>query len=165
MTTMSTLEPQSMPMTAAGLEELQLGLEALRRRSHEELAERMREARGYGEGSNNDEYHALCEEQAVVEARIAFLEKTLRRATVVAEETAADGVAAIGATLSIEDVASGNVSRYRLAGAHERLEPGVMSAASPMGQALMGTSTGAVVTVKLPNGRSRRVRLVGVEHH
>ena len=165
MTGMSTLDPQPMPMTAAGLEELRLSVEALRRRSREELAERMREARGYGEGSNNDEYHAVCEEQAVVEARIAFLEKTLQRAMVVPEGASTDGVASIGSMLTVEDLSGGRVSRYRLAGAHERLDGGVMSAASPMGRALMGASAGTVVTVGLPNGSSRRVRLVAVENH
>jgi transcription elongation factor GreA len=150
-------------MTAAGLEELQIELETLRRRSSEEMAQRLRDARSYGSDSNNDEYYALREEQMVIEARIASLEHTVRRATVVAEDLPEDGIAGIGSILSIEDLGSGNISRYRLAGAHQQLERGVISTASPMGQALMGAAAGAVVTVDLPNGRSRSVLLVAVE--
>jgi transcription elongation factor GreA len=150
-------------MTAAGLEQLQIELETLRRRSSEEMAQRLRDARSYGNDSNNDEYYALREEQMVIEARIASLEDTVRRASVVAEDLAADGVAAIGSVLCIEDLGSGNISRYRLAGAHQQLERGAISTASPMGQALMGARAGAVVTVDLPNGRSLNVLLVAVE--
>ena len=55
----------------------------LRRRHREEIAERLREARSYGDGSNNDEYHALREEQMVLEARIALLETDVARAVVI----------------------------------------------------------------------------------
>jgi transcription elongation factor GreA len=151
-------------MTAAGLEALEAELDELRRRSRQELAERLREARAYGEGSNNDEYYAAWEEQMVIEARMADLEDTVRRATVVGSELAADGVAAIGSVLSVEDLGSGDISQYRLAGAHQALERSAISAASPVGQALLGAAPGAVVNVHLPNGRSRSLRLLAVEN-
>ena len=58
-------------------------LERAARRHREEIAQRLREARSYGDGSNNDEYHALREEQMVLEARIALLEATVARAVVI----------------------------------------------------------------------------------
>jgi transcription elongation factor GreA len=150
------------PVTAASLEELRGALERLRRRARLEIAEGLREARSYGEGSNNDEYHAVREEQMVFEAQLAALEQTIERATVVGPEPAL-GAAVIGSTVSIEDPASGTTARYRLTSAHQSLGPDVISAASPMGQALIGAIPGATVTVALPNGRSRSVRLVDVE--
>ena len=66
----------------------------------------------------------------------------------------------IGSTITVEDVDSGAQGRYRLASAHEALTGNVISAASPLGQALMGHTPGTVVTVELPKGRSRTVRLV-----
>jgi transcription elongation GreA/GreB family factor len=96
------------------------------------VEQRLREARPYGEGSNNDEYHAVREEQMVLEARLAALENTVAHAVVVDADDAARA-------------------------------PDVISAASPMGQALMGARPGAVVTVDLPNRRSRTVRLVAVK--
>lgn len=161
----ATQPPMASPvlMTAPELEGLQAELETLRRRSREEMAQRLRDARSYGNSSNNDEYYALREEQMVIEARIASLADAVRRATVVGQEVAAEGVAVIGSTMSVEDLDSGNVSQYRLAGAHQALQRGAISAASPMGQALLGAAPGTVVTVDLPNGRSRSVRLVAVE--
>jgi transcription elongation factor GreA len=149
-------------MTAASLGELRLELEQLRARTRIELTQRLREARAFGAGSNNDEFHAVREEQMVLEARIATLEETIARAAVVDRGAVESGVAVIGSTVLIEDLDSGEVSQYRLASAHHSLGPDSISAGSPMGQALVGAAAGTVVTVDLPNGRSRSVRLADV---
>ena len=150
-------------MTPAGLASLRSELGRLRERTDLEIAERLREARSYGEGANNDEYHAVREEQMVLQARMASLEETIARAVVVDSADAKQGVAVIGSTLWIEDLASGATAPYRLAGAHQSIGPDVISAASPIGRALMGAQPGTVATVELPNGRSRNLRLVEVE--
>ena len=150
-------------MTAAGLASLRSELGRLRERTGLEIAERLREARSCGEGANNDEYHAVREEQMVLHARMASLEETIARAIVVDSGDAVQGVAAIGSTLWVEDLASGATAPYRLAGAHQSIGPDVISAASPMGRALMGALPGTVATVDLPNGRTRSVRLVDVD--
>ncbi len=150
-------------MTAATLTQLRGELEQLRRRTSLELAQRLRDARSYGDGSNNDEYHAVREEQMVLQARMASLEQTIRRAKVLDPDSAGQGAAAIGSMVSIEDLASGTTSRYQLTSAHHSLGSNFISAASPIGQALIGTMPGAIVTVDLPNGRSRSLRLLDVE--
>ncbi|MGH2763114.1 MAG: GreA/GreB family elongation factor [Thermoleophilaceae bacterium] len=152
------------PMTAARLEELRNELARVRRRARLQIAQELGEARSFGEGSNNDEYHAVREEQMVLEAHLAALEQRIERATVVGPDEAARGAAAIGSTVSIEDLASGTTRRYRLTSAHQSLGPDVISAASPVGRALVGALPGVTVTVDLPNGRSRSVRLVDVVH-
>jgi transcription elongation factor GreA len=149
-------------MTRAVFEELSGELDRLRSQLRQEIAQGLRDARSYGDGSNNDEYHAVREEQMVLQARIASLEETLARAVVVGPNAADDGVAVVGSTLSIEDLGSGETTRYRLAGSHSGGR-NIISAASPLGQALMGAAPGTVVTVELPSGRSRSVRLVTVE--
>jgi len=154
--------PGAALMTAAGLDDLHSELERLRRQTRTHVEQRLREARPYGEGSNNDEYQDVREEQMVLEARLAALEETIDRAVVVDAEHAKRGTVVIGATLTIEDLESGRTSRHRLCGAHQPLTPDVISAASPMGQALMGARAGAVATIDLPDGRSRSVRLVAV---
>jgi transcription elongation factor GreA len=156
-------QPGAAPMTAAGLESLRSELDRLRERTGLEIAQGLREARSYGEGANNDEYHAVREEQMVLQARMASLEETIARAIVIDPGDAAQGVAAIGSTVWIEDLASGATAPYRLASAHQPIGPDVISAASPMGRALMGAVPGTVANVDLPNGRSRSVRLVDVE--
>jgi transcription elongation factor GreA len=148
-------------MTAARLRAVRAEFERLREHTRLEIAERLREARSYGEGANNDEYHAVREEQMVMQARIATLEETIARATVV--DDAEHGVAAIGSTVWIEDLPSGSPARYRLTSAHDSIGPDVISAPSPMGQALIGAVPGAVTSIVLPNGHTRNVRLVDVE--
>ena len=150
-------------MTAARLEMLRRDLERLRQRTRAEVAQRLRDARAYGSGLNNDEYHALREEQLVLEARMARLQDTVGNAVAVDPNEVADGRAAIGSRITIEDLATGRQSHYRLGSAHEAFERDIISAASPMGQALMGVAPGAVVSVDLPNGDVRRVRLVATE--
>ena len=83
-------------MTAAGLASLRSELGRLRERTGLEIAEQLREARFYGEGANNDEYHAVREEQMVLQARMASLEETIARAIVIDSGDAVQGVAAIG---------------------------------------------------------------------
>jgi transcription elongation factor GreA len=145
-------------MTAATLDELRDELERLRARTRVEIAGQLREARAFGAGSNNDEFHAVREEQLVLEARIASLEETVARAAVVDPGDVERGVVVIGATVLVEDLDSGAVSQYRLASAHHSLGPDTISAASLMGRAVIGATPGTVVTVDLPNGRSRSVR-------
>jgi transcription elongation factor GreA len=154
--------PGAALMTSAGLDELRSELERLRQQTRTYVEQRLREARPYGEGSNNDEYHDVREEQMVLEARLAVLQDTIDRAVVVEAEHVKRGTAVIGSTVTIEDLASGHTSRHRLSGAHQPLTPDVISAASPVGQALMGARAGAVATIDLPDGRSRSVRLVAV---
>ena len=155
--------PGAALMTAAGLESLRSELGRLRERTGVEVAHRLREARPYGDGANNDEYHAVREEQMVLQARMASLEETIARAIVVDPGDAVQGVAAIGSTVWVEDLASGTTTPYLLTSAHQPIGPDVISAASPIGRALMGAVPGTVATVDLPNGRARSVRLVDVE--
>ena len=150
-------------MTAASLDELRFELERLRQRTRQQVEQRLREARPYGEGSNNDEYHAVREEQMVLEARLASLEDTVARAVIVDDDAVPRDAAVIGSTITIEDLASGLEAQYRLRSAHHAVAADVISAGSPVGQALMGALPGAVVTIDLPNGRSRTVRLVAVD--
>src|SRR5215211_2705610 len=149
-------------MTLAALDELRDELHRLRELANDETAQRLRDARGYGEGSNNDEYHAVREDQMVLEARIASLDATIARARLVDSHAAGEETAVIGSIVLVEDLGSGAVKRYRLVSAHDSLGPDVISAGSPMGQAIVGTTAGTIVTVRLPNGRVRSVRLLEV---
>ena len=150
------------PMTAASLQQLRDELQQLRRRGRDEIAQRLRDARQYGDGSNNDEFHAIREEQLVLEARMASLQETIDRAVVIDPDDYPQGAAAIGSLVMIEDLASGLTTQYRLVSAHDSISAGTITAGSPIGQALVGATPGADLTVELPNTRTRRIRLVRV---
>jgi transcription elongation factor GreA len=150
-------------MTREGERALRGTLERLRHQLEVDFAARMREDRTFGEIAGNDEYLQTYEEAAVLTSRIAALEALVESATVVQEPDASIGIAALGTTIAVEDVASGTVRRHRLIGDYEELGPDAVSASSPVGQALMGRSPGDEVDVELPSGERRALRIRSVE--
>lgn len=91
-------------------------------------------------------------------ARIARLEDILMRATVVGHSATDDSVV-IGSRVSVMDVETGETLEYVIDGAHGAVEPGTVSVLSPVGQALLGRSRGEQVSVELPAGRRRILKL------
>ena len=72
------------------------------------------------------------------------------------------GVVGIGSVVTVDETDNGAGARYRLVGSHEAQEPGDVSISSPVGQALLGRRASETVTVSLPDGRTRRLRIVSV---
>lgn len=161
--------PQRVPagraiITANGERALRAELARLRHQHEHEFAERLREAREFGEGANNDEMLQIREEEAVVEARIARISALLANATVVEEAGGSADVVAIGAEVVVEDRDSGKRSEYLITGGHEPLSPNTASVDSPVGRALLGSRVGDDVDVELPRGKVRKLRVVSVTH-
>jgi transcription elongation factor GreA len=150
-------------LTQPDFDALVLELDALRSKHRDELARRLREARAFGGSSENDDLLAVAEEAVVDQARIAQLEDLVRLARVVDSPLADDG-AGLGSTVRVSDDA-GRESEYVLIGRRDgRSDRDEVTMASPVGKALWGTHTGDVVTVALPNGRSRALRVLDVVH-
>ena len=103
---------------------------------------------------------ATGEEQLRLDARIASLEEILDEAWVVDPASLETGVVAIGASVAVRDLHTGQDERYRVVGKHEPLRPGELSAASAVGRALIGLRAGETVDVALPNGRVRSLEVV-----
>jgi transcription elongation factor GreA len=154
---------QSRPViTPEGERALRGTLERLRHKLEGEFAARMREDRGFGEIAGNDEYLQTLEEAAVLASRIASLESLLDSASIAPESGATGGIAALGATVEVEDAYSGSTRTHHLIGDYEELGPDVVSASSPVGRALVGRSAGDRVEVELPSGRRRALRILSV---
>jgi transcription elongation GreA/GreB family factor len=139
--------------------------EELSRLRHElevEYATRLEEARSFGDSDENDDYLQIKEEEAVVASRILRLEAVLHGAEVVGAPTHANGRIGLGTTAEVEDTASGEVREHRLVGGYEQLDPGDVSANSPIGRALLGRSAGDEVVAVLPNGTERTLRIASV---
>lgn len=132
------------------LEEELRHLETVRRR---EVGERIKEAKEFGDISENSEYDDAKNEQAWVEGRIAEINMLLANATVIEAPVKADRVS-IGCTVELQDVETDVVHAYQLVGsaeadpAHDRI-----SNESPVGQAIMGAKKGQSVKVSTPSGR------------
>jgi transcription elongation factor GreA len=145
----------------AGLRAREQELDQLRAAKRDDIRRRLREARGYGEPGGNDEYLATREDEAIFDARIAALQAILAQASVV-QHRGHPGVVGIGSVVSVDETDNGAGARYRLVGAHEAQAPGDVSISSPVGQALLGRRAGDTVTVSLPDGRTRGLRIASV---
>ena len=131
------------------LEQELVHLETVRRR---EVGERIREAKEFGDISENSEYDDAKNEQAWVESRIAEISQILANATIIESPKRRDRVT-LGARVHLKDVASGDMFTYQLVGSAEA-DPtqSKISNESPVGQAVMGAKKGDVVRVTPPRG-------------
>jgi transcription elongation factor GreA len=133
------------PLTAAQKEQLEAELAELEGPRRVAIVEAIKVARGFGDLSENFEYHAAKNEQGLLERRITVLRDRLRRAVVVDEEAAGDGSVGIGSKVELEDEQG------------ERMEVeissvGGVSPDSPLGRSLLGAKAGDQVKVDAPSG-------------
>lgn len=140
-------------LTREGLQKLEEELEHLKAVKRREVAERIKEAIGYGDLSENSEYEEAKNEQAFIEGRIITLEKMLRNARVISQADVDQGVVSVGTTVKLKDLEFGDIVDYTIVGSAES-DPAnnKISNESPVGQALLGKTKGAVVDVQVPAG-------------
>jgi len=142
-------------LTPEGLRKLEEELEFLKTVKRKEVAERIKQAKEFGDLAENSEYEDAKNEQAFMEGRILTVEAMLRSAKVIDNHDVRSDVVTVGATVRIEDEA-GEELNYTIVGSpeadplHDRI-----SNESPVGQALLGKRKGQTVTVKAPGGTIR----------
>ena len=142
-------------VTREGYKKLEQDLNELRTVKRKEVADKIKVARGYGDLSENAEYDAAKEEQAIVEARIADLEATLKVARIIDDSELSNDTVSIGMRVKI--LAEGDdpedAEEYDITGATEAdMNRNRVSDESPVGAALIGHKAGDEVDVTLPNG-------------
>ena len=150
-------------ITKEGLEKLKQDLEHLQTVKRREVAERIKEAREFGDIMENSEYDDAKNEQAMLEQRIAQLEERVRRATVVESKDVENGVVNVGVTVHVKDQKSGDSKKFQLVGAAEAQPPDKLSNESPVGKALIGHKRGDVVSVEVPRGPKRKLKITKIE--
>jgi transcription elongation factor GreA len=158
-------EPQAtLPatITREGARALQARIQRLRHQLDVEFADRLNEARGFGEIGGNDDYLQALEEQAVLTSRLARLQRLLDSARVVEQEPARSEAASVGTVVEVEDLSSRAIRRHRLVGDFESGDADAASASSPIGRALIGHLPGDEVEVELPRGRTQKLRVLTV---
>ena len=118
-----------------------------------EVAEKIKEARGQGDLSENAEYDAAKEEQGEIESRIVQLENLLRNAEVIDEDVLKMDVVNLGSKVTVLDVEFDEEMEYTIVGSTEA-DPmnGRISNESPLGMALLGQKVGATVMADTPDG-------------
>jgi transcription elongation factor GreA len=131
------------------LEEELVHLETVRRR---EVGERIKEAKEFGDISENSEYDDAKNEQAWVESRIAEINIILANATIIQSPKRRDKVT-LGSKVELKDEETGEVHKYHLVGSAEADPVNArISNESPVGQAVMGKKKGETVQVTTPRG-------------
>lgn len=148
-------------LTKDGLRRLEEELDLLVRVRRTEVAERIRQARDFGDISENAEYTEAKNEQSLVEGRIQMLEAMIRNAVLIEDEPREAGVVAVGAAVTVED--EDGDETYSIVGAAEA-DPlrGRISNESPLGRALLGHRAGDEVEWTSPTGGTSRVRIRSV---
>jgi transcription elongation factor GreA len=149
------------PEGQARLEEELHHLETVRRR---EVGERIKEAKEFGDLSENSEYDDAKNEQAWVESRIAEISQILAHATIIASPKKNDKVT-LGATVELKDAETGEKHVYQLVGSAEA-DPAhnKISNESPVGQAIIGAKKGEAVKVQVPSGKVLEYTVVVIKH-
>lgn len=140
-------------LTYDGLKKLEEELEELKVVKRKEVAEKIKEARGQGDLSENAEYDAAKEEQAEIEARIVQLEKMLRNAEVIDDDEVSSDVISVGSRVTLYDVEFEEETVYSIVGSAEANPmEGRISNESPVGKGLLGHKKGEIVTIEAPSG-------------
>ena len=153
--------PPSAIITRDGERALRAELARVRRELEGDMAQRLREARAFGAPAGNDDYLQIQEEEIILAVRATRLEKLLERAEVV-DGGMLDGRAAVGTIVEVKDTKSGRLIERELVGGHEAPRADAATAASPVGQALIGREAGEIGLVQLPEGRSQRLEILTV---
>ncbi len=143
-------------LTLEGKAKLEAELAELKSTKREEIAEKIKVARSYGDLSENSEYDEAKNEQAIVESRIATLEATLKNAVIVEDDAVASEDADtiwLGNTITVLDVETGDELVYDIVSSIEA-DPmnGKISDDSPLGKAVLGHKAGETIEVEAPIG-------------
>ena len=151
-------------LTPEGLEELKAKIEFLSGDRRREVAERIKEAREFGDISENAEYDDAKNEQAMLEKQISDLEEKLRNARVIDAKSVDTDVVSVGVTVHVKDQKTDKSTKFKIVGSAEA-DPSEnkLSNESPIGKALLGKKRNAIVSVPVPRGPQRKLKITKIE--
>ena len=143
-------------LTPEGYRRLKEEIDYLSTKKREEVAERIKESRYFGDISENSEYDDAKNEQAMLEQRIFALEEKLRSAIVIDSKDVKTDAVGVGTKVTLQDMKRGDVLQYSIVGSAEA-NPAQhkLSNESPVGRAIMGRAPDDVVEVTVPQGVMR----------
>lgn len=143
-------------LTKERMQEIEEELRYLQIHKRKEIAEKIAEARSHGDLSENSDYDAAKDEQALLELRIAKLSQILAKAQVIKAEEFPDDKVYILSNVTMKNLATGATVTYKLVSAEEAdFEQNKIAVNSPLGKAMMGKKVGDIVEVKVPAGVNR----------
>ena len=154
-------------LTRIRLEELEKELHYLKTTREKEVAEHLKEARSFGDLSENSEYDEAKDEQAQLYGRIAEVENIMANAVIIDDEEGDDtaGKVGLGCTVKVRDLELDETDVYAIVGSQEANPmQHMISDDSPFGRAMVGKSAGDVVDVEAPVG-TIRFKILSVERN
>jgi transcription elongation factor GreA len=144
---------ESIYLTRERLVEIEQELRDLKTNGRKQIAQKIADARGHGDLSENAEYEAAKEEQQHLELRISKLEHTLSRAKLIEAKDLPNDKIYILSRVKLKDLKSNEIFEYLLVSPEEsNFEQNKISVASPIGKALLGRIPGESVEIKVPVG-------------
>ena len=151
-------------LTPEGYKKLKQEIEYLSTSKRREVADRIRIAREFGDIAENAEYDDAKNEQAMLEHRIAQLEERLRNARVLSKKEISSDVVSIGSRVKLRDMDAKETIEYHIVGSAEA-NPAEekLSNESPIGGALIGHKKGDVVSIDVPRGPKKKLKITKIE--
>ena len=149
-------------LTRERLKELEAELNYLKTTREQEVAEQIKEARSFGDLSENSEYDEAKNEQAKIEARIVEIEAMLKNVEIIEDIKGNAKTVMVGVKVKVLDEEYGDELEYRVVGSTEA-DPseGKISDESPVGKALIGKKIGDTVIVEAPGGEFK-LKVIGI---
>ena len=156
--------PRETLLTPNGLADLKDKIEHLSTVRRREVAARIKEAREFGDISENSEYDDAKNEQAMLEKQIAELEEKLRSARLIDEKNVDTDTVGVGVLVHVKDQKTDKSTKFKIVGSAEA-DPAEqrLSNESPVGKALIGHKRGDVVSVPVPRGPARKLKITKIE--
>lgn len=140
-------------LTKEGKKELEERLKYLKVTKRAEITERIKTAREFGDLSENAEYDAAKNEQAMIEGEIVEIENKLKYAVIIKESATKKGIVSLGSKVDFVEDDSDEIVTYEIVGTTEAdVEQGRISNESPIGNALLGRKVDDQIRVVVPAG-------------
>ena len=156
--------PRETLLTPEGLEELKAKIDHLSGERRREVAARIKEAREFGDISENSEYDDAKNEQAMLEKQIADLEDKLRNARLIDAKDVDTESVTVGVTVHLKDQKTDKSTKFKIVGSAEaNPSEQKLSNESPVGKALIGHKRGEIVSVPVPRGPARKLKITKIE--
>jgi transcription elongation factor GreA len=156
--------PRETLLTPEGLEELKSKIEHLSTDRRREVADRIKVAREFGDISENSEYDDAKNEQAMLEKQIADLEDKLRNARLIDEKQVDTASVTVGVIVHLKDQKTDKSTKFKIVGSAEaNPSEQKLSNESPVGKALIGHKRGEIVSVPVPRGPARKLKITKIE--
>lgn len=158
------MSTDKLPMTVKGKKNLEAELRRLIHEDRPSVIRAIEEARAQGDISENAEYEAAKDRQAMIEGRIAEIQGKIAGAEVIdPSEIKAENIV-FGATVQVADLDTEENHTYRIVGVDEAdVKSGMISIMSPLARALIGKKKGDVVTFSSPKGE-KEYEVLGFEY-